>query len=76
MFEFRFVKHLEVFFMLNVIALRRADKALSLDKPVEGLVTNKRSHVLKHLVQENPGRLYCGEESENNVPPLEIYAAR
>jgi hypothetical protein len=70
------VKTLKGIFMLNVIALRPAR-----GKPPENKIASRpasliRHHVLKTSGTENSGRLYCEDENDTEVPPLDIYAGR
>jgi hypothetical protein len=35
-----------------------------------------RGHVISRQMQEKSGRLYCDEDYDCYIPPLELYAAR
>jgi hypothetical protein len=76
MFEFRLSRHYEDVVMLNVIALHPAAKAQPKNEALKPPGKASQHHVLKGLMEENSGRLQCGDESELDIPPLEIYTAR
>lgn len=62
--------------MLNVIALRPAEKNQPKGETSKPTAKALRHHVLKEVIEEESGRLSCNDEDEIEVPPMEIYAAR
>jgi hypothetical protein len=47
---------------------------IDLKAPVS--IETPRGHAINRQMQEKSGRLYCDEDYDCYIPPLELYAAR